>query len=50
MREIIALVRASWQTERSYRFNMVLSFVSLVSMIIPLYFIANALNPVMKSP
>src|SRR5690349_11278083 len=36
-----------WQTERSYRLNMVLSFVSLVFVVVPLYFVTNALHPLM---
>ena len=47
MREIAALVRASWLTETSYRMNMVFSLASLVVMVVPLYLVANALQPTM---
>lgn len=47
MREIGALFRASWLSETSYRLNMVFSLGSLVFVVVPLYFVANALQPVM---
>jgi ABC-2 type transport system permease protein len=49
MREIIALVRSSWQAERSYRLGMALSIASLAFMILPLYFVSNTLQPIMAS-
>jgi ABC-2 type transport system permease protein len=49
MREIAALVRASWQTECSYRLNMMLSLVSLALVVVPLYFVSNALQDLMAS-
>ena len=49
MRECLALVRASWQTESSYRLNMALSLLSLAFIVIPLYFVSNALQPLMAS-
>lgn len=49
MREILALLRASWLTETSYRTNMLFSLASLVFMVVPLYFVAGALQPVMTS-
>lgn len=49
MREVAALVRASWQTECSYRLNMVLSLVSLALVVVPLYFVSNALQDMMAS-
>ena len=49
MREIGALLRASWRTESSYRVSMLLSLLSLVVMVVPLYFVANALQPTMGS-
>lgn len=48
MREIGALLRASWLTETSYRVSMLLSLLSLVVMVVPLYFVANALQPTME--
>jgi ABC-2 type transport system permease protein len=49
MREIGALIRASWLTETSYRMNMLFSLGSLVFMVVPLYFVANALQSTMAS-
>lgn len=47
MREAIALIRASWVTALSYRVSMLLSLVSLLVTVVPLYFVARALQPVM---
>lgn len=47
MREIAALVRARWTTATSYRLSMVLSLASLLVTVVPLYFVAGALQPVM---
>ena len=49
MRECLALMRASWQTESSYRLNMALSLFSLAVVVVPLYFVSNALQPLMAS-
>lgn len=49
MREIVALIRAAWLTEVSYRMNMFFSLASLLTMVVPLYFVANALQPTMAS-
>lgn len=49
MREIAALLRASWQMQLSYRLQTVFSIVGLVTMVIPLYFISDALQPVMAN-
>lgn len=49
MREVVALVRAGWLTALSYRVGMLLSLVALVVTVIPVYFVANALQPVMAS-
>jgi ABC-type polysaccharide/polyol phosphate export permease len=43
----LALVRASWRTSKSYRLSFILSFASLVATIIPVYFVASALQPFM---
>jgi ABC-2 type transport system permease protein len=48
-RAAIALTRASWRTAKSYRVSFVLSFVSLIVTIIPVYFVATALQPFMAS-
>ncbi len=47
MRSAIAMIRARWIAARSYRLRMVLSVVSLLVSIVPLYFVANALQPMM---
>ena len=49
VRAAMELTRASWRTSKSYRLSFVLSFVSLVVTIIPVYFVANALQPFMAS-
>ena len=49
MRECFALLRSAWQTESSYRLNMALSLVSLAFVVVPLYFVSNALQPLMAS-
>ena len=46
-RAALALTHASWRTAKSYRFSFVLSFVSLVVTIVPVYFVANALQQFM---
>ena len=48
-RAALELTRASWRTAKSYRLSFVLSFVSLVVTIIPVYFVANALQPFMAT-
>jgi ABC-2 type transport system permease protein len=48
-RAALALTQASWRTARSYRFSFVLSFVSLAVTIVPVYFVATALQPFMAS-
>jgi len=47
MGKVLALVRANWLTAASYRFNLFVSLVSLLTMVIPVYFVAGALQPVM---
>ena len=46
-RAALALTHASWRTARSYRFSFVLSFVSLAVTIVPVYFVAKALQEFM---
>src|SRR5690349_1003422 len=48
-RAAMALTRASWRTAKSYRVSFVLSFVSLIITIIPVYYVATALQPFMAS-
>jgi len=45
MREALALVQASWRTQRSYRVSMVLSILSLGVTVLPVYFVSKALQP-----
>ncbi|HEY7877178.1 MAG TPA: ABC transporter permease [Gemmatimonadaceae bacterium] len=47
MREAWALVVASWKTALSYRLSMVFSLVSLVVTIVPVYYVAKALQSTM---
>lgn len=49
MRSILALVRASWLEALSYRVQTVFTFVGLIVGIVPLYLVAQALQPVMGS-
>lgn len=48
MRESFALTRATWITASSYRMGMLVSLLGLVVVLLPLYFIANALQPTMQ--
>ena len=48
-RAALELTRASWRTAKSYRVSFALSFVSLVVTIVPVYFVATALQPFMAS-
>lgn len=48
MRESWALVRANWLTAASYRMAMLFSLFGLVFVLLPLYFMANALQPTMQ--
>ena len=47
MRSTFALIHASWRAAASYRLRLLLSLASLGATVVPLYFIANALQPVM---
>lgn len=47
MREALALVRASWLSAVSYRLSMAFSIAGLVAMVVPVYFVANALQPLL---
>jgi len=48
MAEALALMRMSWLSAISYRLNMVISLGALLVSIVPLYFIANAIQPVIE--
>ncbi|MEP7086033.1 MAG: ABC transporter permease [Gemmatimonadota bacterium] len=47
MREALALIQASWRTQRSYRVSMILSVLSLGVTVLPVYFVSKALQPSM---
>src|SRR5690242_10031945 len=49
MREIGAMIRAAWLAEASYRLNMLFSLASLLTMVVPLYYVANALQSTMAT-
>jgi ABC-2 type transport system permease protein len=49
MRAILSLIRASWLVASSYRLGMIFSIVGLVLTVIPTYFVANALQPVLAN-
>ena len=46
-RAVGALTRASWYSAKSYRFSLVMQVFGLLFTVIPIYFIANALQPTM---
>jgi ABC-2 type transport system permease protein len=46
MRETLALMRAGWLTALSYRLNLLFSLMGLVALLVPVYFVAHALQPV----
>jgi ABC-2 type transport system permease protein len=45
MREILALMRVGWLTALSYRLNLVFSLLGLGLTLVPVYFVAQALQP-----
>lgn len=49
MSAVLALVAAQWRVTLSYRVQTVLSFATLAVTVVPLYFIADALQPVMAN-
>jgi len=46
MRSALALIQASWRTQRSYRVSMLLSVIGLGVTVLPVYFVSKALQPV----
>lgn len=46
MRSVLALMRAAFLTATSYRLATVMAFVGLLVSVVPLYFVAGALQPV----
>jgi ABC-2 type transport system permease protein len=49
MRAILAFMRVSWLTASSYRVSMALSLATVVGSVIPVFFVARALQPMMSS-
>jgi ABC-2 type transport system permease protein len=47
-RAIRALTRASWLTAKSYRVQLLLSLGSLILTVVPLYFVAKAVEPIAR--
>lgn len=45
MHAVLALLRAAWISATSYRVATILSFVSLLASVVPVYFIARAVEP-----
>lgn len=45
MKKVLALLHAQWRVARSYRLNLVISFGGMFVAFVPLYFAANALQP-----
>jgi ABC-2 type transport system permease protein len=48
MYKIYAMLRASWLAAASYRLSMVMTIAGLFATVVPVYFVANALQPVME--
>ncbi len=46
MREIVALMRASWLAAASYRLGLVISLVGFAIGFVPMFFVANAIQPI----
>lgn len=47
MRSTLALIRSRWLAARSYRLRLVISIVSLLVSVVPIYFVTNALQATM---
>ncbi|MFT5435055.1 MAG: hypothetical protein ACI9OJ_005772, partial [Myxococcota bacterium] len=45
MRSVLALLRASWLSATSYRLRILMSFSGLIFTVVPLFFVARALDP-----
>ena len=46
MREVVAMAKASWLAAASYRINMLFSLGGLLATVVPLYFVAGAIQPI----
>lgn len=49
MRSVLALLRASWLSATSYRLRIVISFFGLIFTVVPLFFVARALDPMVAN-
>lgn len=49
MRSVAALTRADWVVFSSYRLQLAISVAALVATVVPVYFVAGALQPVMEN-
>ena len=49
MRASWAMIRASWLTAATYKVSLVISVAGLLFAVVPLYFVANALQPMMAN-
>ncbi|MBX7118688.1 MAG: ABC transporter permease [Gemmatimonadaceae bacterium] len=49
MRSVLALLRATWLSATSYRIATLLSFVSLLASIVPVFFMAKAVEPLARA-
>lgn len=49
MTRVLALVRAHWQTMRTYRLQTLISLGGVIVTVVPLYFVAAAVQPVMAN-
>ena len=49
MRTFFAIVRATWLSASSYKVRSVLSFIGVLTGIVPLYFVSHALQPMMAN-
>jgi ABC-2 type transport system permease protein len=47
VRKVLAFMRASWLNASSYRVSMVLSLAGVLASVVPVYFVAKALQPLM---
>lgn len=47
MRAALALTRAAWLSAASYRFGLLVSLAGLAASVVPIFFVARALQPVM---
>lgn len=49
MRAILALLRAAWVSATSYRVATAMSFVSLLASVVPVFFVARAVEPMARA-